>query len=80
MSDQQGQDRSDKPFGDSGSDRIEGVFDEGTGRVKGAAGELTGDSGLQGEGKVDQFTGKAKQGLADAKDAVNDAVKRGTDG
>lgn len=41
------------------------------GRVKESAGDLTGDKDLQREGKVDQATGKLKDGL----DAVTDKVK-----
>ena len=42
------------------------------GRVKEAAGDLTGDDDLQREGKVDQATGKAK----DVVDDVADKFKR----
>lgn len=49
-------------------------YDEAKGRVKEAAGDLTGDKDLQREGKTDQAAGKAKEFLDDAKDAAKDAV------
>jgi uncharacterized protein YjbJ (UPF0337 family) len=50
--------------------------DDAKGRVKEAAGNLTGDKDLQREGKVDQTTGKVKAGVEKAADKVKDAVKR----
>jgi uncharacterized protein YjbJ (UPF0337 family) len=44
------------------------------GRVKEAAGDLTGDEGLQREGKVDQAAGAVKDKLDDAADKVKDVV------
>jgi uncharacterized protein YjbJ (UPF0337 family) len=52
----------------------EGKVDEGKGRVKEAAGSLTGDDGLKNEGKVDQAAGEGKQKLGDAADKVGDAI------
>ena len=46
--------------------------DEAKGRVKRAAGELTGDDELKREGSVDKAAGKAK----DAVDKTADSVKR----
>ncbi|HEX2577276.1 MAG TPA: CsbD family protein [Aquihabitans sp.] len=48
--------------------------DDTKGRIKEAAGDLTGDKDLQREGKVDQGTGKAKEALGNAADKVKDAV------
>lgn len=48
--------------------------DDAKGRVKEAAGDLTGDKGLQREGKVDQATGEVKDKVGDAADKVKDAV------
>ncbi|AQT04198.1 MULTISPECIES: CsbD family protein [Acetobacter] len=45
--------------------KLEGVADEAKGRVKDAAGGLTGDLGLQAEGKIDQLSGMAQQEFAD---------------
>ena len=49
--------------------------DEATGRVKEAAGDLTGDKDLQREGKVDQASGKAKDAIDDASEKAKDALK-----
>jgi len=48
--------------------------DETKGRVKEAAGDLTGDKDLKREGKVDRVTGATKDKLDDAADAVKDKV------
>ena len=50
--------------------------DEMEGRVKEAAGDLTGDKDLQREGKVDQAEGKAKDAVDDAADKAKDLVDR----
>ncbi len=50
--------------------------DDAKGRVKEAAGNLTGDTDLKREGKVDQASGKAKHGLDKLTDKVKDALKR----
>jgi len=50
--------------------------DEAKGRVKEAAGDLTGDKDLQREGKVDQAEGKAKDAIDDASDKAKDAIDR----
>lgn len=52
-----------------------GEGDETKGRVKQAAGALTGDKDLEREGKVDRKTGKAK----DAVDKVSDKIKKAID-
>lgn len=44
------------------------------GRVKEAAGDLTGDEDLQREGKVDQASGKVKEMLEDAKEKVEGVI------
>lgn len=45
--------------------------DDAKGRIKEAAGNLTGDDKLKNEGKADQAAGKAKDGV----DKVTDKVK-----
>ena len=50
--------------------------DEVKGRVKEAAGDLTGDKDMQREGKVDQASGKAKGAIDDAADKAKDALNR----
>ena len=46
------------------------------GRAKEAAGDLTNDSGLKNEGKVDQAGAKIKDKIDDVKDKVGDLVNR----
>jgi uncharacterized protein YjbJ (UPF0337 family) len=50
--------------------------DETKGRIKEAAGDLTGDKDLQREGKVDQASGKAKDAVDGAADKLKGAVDR----
>ena len=57
----------------------DGTFDDAKGRIKEAAGDLTGDEGLQREGKVDQATGTVKDAVDDAADKVKDVVGGGDD-
>jgi uncharacterized protein YjbJ (UPF0337 family) len=51
-----------------------GKTDELKGRVKEAAGALTGDAKLKREGQVDQTTGKVKQKAEKVIDKIRDAV------
>jgi len=48
--------------------------DDAKGRVKEAAGDVTGDDELQREGKTDQAAGTVKDVADSAKDKVDDAV------
>ena len=50
--------------------------DEAKGRVKEAAGSLTGDKDLKREGKVDQAGGKAKHGVEKLTDKVKDTLRK----
>jgi uncharacterized protein YjbJ (UPF0337 family) len=50
--------------------------DDAKGRVKEAAGNLTGDKDLQREGKVDQAGGKAKEGVEKLTDKVKDLLHK----
>jgi uncharacterized protein YjbJ (UPF0337 family) len=52
-----------------------GKSDELKGRVKEAAGILTGDKKLKREGKADQAVGKIKQKVEKVVDKVKDAVR-----
>jgi uncharacterized protein YjbJ (UPF0337 family) len=52
----------------------DGTFDKAKGRVKEAAGDLTGDQSLKDEGKVDKGAGKVKNAVGDTADKVKDAV------
>jgi uncharacterized protein YjbJ (UPF0337 family) len=55
---------------------MSGEMDQAKGRVKQAAGDLTGDDDLRREGKVDEMAGKLKDKVDDAKDKVEDAIDR----
>ena len=57
-------------------DRIAGAGKELKGNIKEAAGKLTGDKKLEGEGKADKMAGKVQNAVGGAKDAVRDATKR----
>ena len=54
----------------------DGAFDDGKGRLKEAAGDLTGDKDLQREGKIDQGTGKVKDAVGGAADKVKDVLNK----
>jgi uncharacterized protein YjbJ (UPF0337 family) len=53
-----------------------GDVDEAKGRMKEAAGDLSGDQGLKNEGKVDKATGDVKDAADKASDKLKDAVNR----
>ena len=55
---------------------MSGKSDEAKGRVKEAAGAITGDDKLRREGKIDQAAGKAKQGVEKVVDKAKDAAQR----
>lgn len=56
----------------------EGLLDEAKGRIKDAAGGLTGDAGLQAEGKIDQLSGMAQQEFADLYDDAETSLEKAT--
>jgi uncharacterized protein YjbJ (UPF0337 family) len=53
---------------------MDGKSDEIKGRVKEAAGALTGDKDLKREGQIDQAAGKAKQAVGKAIDKTKEAI------
>ena len=53
---------------------MDSKLDQAKGKVKQAAGDLTGNDDLKREGKVDEASGNAKGKLADVKDKAEDAV------
>ncbi len=57
---------------------VQGTVTEGVGRLKDAAGGLTGDSGLQAEGKFDQVQGTVQKEYGDfleqAREQLDEAV------
>jgi uncharacterized protein YjbJ (UPF0337 family) len=54
----------------------DGKVDEAKGRLKEAAGDLTGDQSLKNEGKVDRASGSVKDKVGDAADKVKDALRK----
>jgi uncharacterized protein YjbJ (UPF0337 family) len=54
---------------------MSGKSDEVKGRIKEAAGVLTGDDKLRAEGKTDQAVGKAKQAVQKVVDTVKEAAE-----
>ena len=54
---------------------IEGTLTEGVGKLKDAAGGLTGDTSTQAEGKVDQLQGKAQAQYGDLLDQAKDQLE-----
>ena len=60
------------------SDNVTGMANEAGGRVKEAAGALTGSNSLRGEGLYDQAVGGAQRAFGDAKDMAKDVAKEGT--
>jgi uncharacterized protein YjbJ (UPF0337 family) len=55
---------------------MSGKTDVVKGRIKEAAGALTGNDKLREEGKTDEAVGETKQAVQKAADAVKDAVKK----
>jgi uncharacterized protein YjbJ (UPF0337 family) len=52
----------------------DGTKDDAKGRVKQAAGDLTGNDKLKNEGKVDRATGSVKDAVGDVANKVKDVV------
>lgn len=51
-------------------DRIKGSAEQVKGSIKEAAGKVTGDTKLEGEGKADKAAGKVQNTIGGVKDAV----------
>jgi uncharacterized protein YjbJ (UPF0337 family) len=57
-------------------DRVEGAATNLKGKIKEAAGTVSGDAKLKSEGKADQVAGKVQNAIGGAKDAIRDAAKK----
>lgn len=57
-------------------DRIEGAATNMGGKLKEAAGKLTGDEKLKAEGRADQVKGKVQNAVGGMKDALRDKDNR----
>jgi uncharacterized protein YjbJ (UPF0337 family) len=51
-------------------DRVDGALNQAKGAVKEAAGKVTGDAKLQGEGKADKAAGKVQNAVGGFKDSL----------
>lgn len=56
-------------------DKLDGMKDQATGKVKEVSGAATGDTKKEAEGKAEGLMGKAKKALGDAKDVASDMVE-----
>jgi uncharacterized protein YjbJ (UPF0337 family) len=59
-----------------GDDMSDGKMDDAKGRVKEAAGDLSGDEDLKNEGKVDRATGTVKDAVGGVADKAKDALRK----
>ncbi|MES2835495.1 MAG: CsbD family protein [Pseudomonadota bacterium] len=57
-------------------DRIEGAATNMGGKIKEAAGKVTGDEKLKAEGRADQLKGKVQNAVGGVKDALRDKDNR----
>ncbi|HEX8471904.1 MAG TPA: CsbD family protein [Brevundimonas sp.] len=57
-------------------DRIDGSMKNIGGKIKEAAGNVTGDEKLKAEGKADQLGGKVQNAVGGVKDSIRDADDR----
>ncbi len=55
---------------------MDSKMDQAKGKVKQAAGDLTGNEDLKKEGMTDEKAGKAKEMLGNAKDKLDDTVDK----
>jgi uncharacterized protein YjbJ (UPF0337 family) len=53
--------------------RIEGMAQQGKGKIKETAGKMLGDEKLKAEGKMDKVEGKIRNTVGGMKDAIRDA-------
>lgn len=57
-------------------DQVKGRVEEAKGSVKETVGKAVGNTKLQGEGAVDKAAGKTEASYGDAKNKVNDQIKK----
>jgi uncharacterized protein YjbJ (UPF0337 family) len=60
----------------STADKVKGAVNEAIGKAKQGVGEAVGSDRLQGEGMIQQATGKGQKAVGDVKDATKDAVNK----
>ena len=57
-------------------DRVKGSAQNMKGKVKEAAGKVTGDAKLESEGRADQVGGKVRNAVGGVKDSIRDATRK----
>jgi uncharacterized protein YjbJ (UPF0337 family) len=57
-------------------EHVKAVEEKGVGKIKEAAGRMTGNTKLENEGKVDQVKGAIHNVVGNAKDSVKEAFQR----
>jgi uncharacterized protein YjbJ (UPF0337 family) len=57
-------------------DQVKGATEQGKGKVKEAAGDLTGNKSLEREGQADQVKGTVQKNYGDAKENVKDGIDK----
>jgi len=57
-------------------DQVKGVAEQGKGKVKEAAGNLTGNKSLERKGEAEQAKGKVQKNYGDAKENVKDGIDK----
>ncbi|HET7848004.1 MAG TPA: CsbD family protein [Pseudolabrys sp.] len=56
-------------------DRIKGSVEQGKGKLKEAAGKVTGDKKLESEGKADKAAGKVENTIGGIKDKARETIE-----
>ncbi|NHN88658.1 CsbD family protein [Acetobacter conturbans] len=62
---------------DPTAEKLKGAVDQAKGHVKDAVGGLTGDVGMQADGKIDQLAGIAREEFADLYEESESLVEKG---
>ena len=57
-------------------DQVKGVAEQAKGKVKEAAGDLTGNKSLERKGEAEQVSGKVQKNYGDAKENVKDGIDK----
>jgi uncharacterized protein YjbJ (UPF0337 family) len=58
------------------NEHVKGAVEKGEGKIKEAAGRITGDRKLETEGKLDQVKGAVHSAVGNAKDSIKDTFQR----
>ena len=58
------------------NEHVKGAVEKGEGKIKEAAGHITGDRKLENEGKIDQIKGAVRSAVGDAKDSIKENFQK----